>query len=265
MDGVAARTEQSARRKPAVCDLTVVIPAFNEGRDIGPTLEKVAAYLGSCGTAYEVIVVDDGSTDRTAAVVKDFGRADPTIRLIESAHAGKGGAIRRGVLEARGRHILFMDADYSTRIEEWAQCLPWLTGGFDIVIGSRKIPGATVTVRQHPLREAMGKVFTWLVNMWLGTRVSDVTCGFKCFTAEAARGIFRLQRVNGWGFDAEILFLARRLGLRLKEVPVMWANDATTNVRLARDASRSFLELVNIRLSAWRGRYPRMTRGGRDT
>ena len=265
MDGLTARMEQSAGSRPAVCDLTVVIPALNEEGNIGQTLEKVAAYLGSHGTAYEVIVVDDGSTDRTASVVRAAARRDPLIQLLASQHLGKGGAIRQGVSAARGRYVLFMDADYSTRIEEWVQCASWLSDGFDVVIGSRKMPGAVVKVRQHPLREGMGKGFTWLVNRWLGTRVSDVTCGFKCFTAEAAHGIFGFQRVNGWGFDAEILFLARRLGFRLKEIPVMWANDATTNVRLARDATRSFLELVNIRCSAWRGRYPRMTRDKRGT
>ena len=236
--------------------LSVVIPAFNEAGVIRSTLEAVAGYLGAAGIAHEILVVDDGSTDQTRATIRSLQPAIPGLRLLESPHAGKGGAVKRGMLEASGAWVLFMDADHSTRIGEWAACAPWCAAGYDVVIGSRKMPGARVLVRQPPLREAMGKAFTWLTNALLAARVSDITCGFKAFRADAARRIFGLQRLCGWGFDAEILFIARRLGCRIKEVPVAWTNDATTKVRLAQDAIRSLLELVQIRLGAWRGWYP---------
>ena len=240
----------------AELQLSVVIPAYNEEGMIQATLEDVERYLRTCGLSHEILVVDDGSTDRTVEIVRALMERLPSVRWVQSDHLGKGGAVKHGMLEARGAYVLFMDADQSTRIEEVQKYLPWLRDGYDVVIGSRKMPGATVRVHQPPLREAMGKVFTWLTNRLLGIRVSDVTCGFKCFQAQASRAIFQLQRVNGWGFDAEVLFIARRRGCRIKEVPVVWADDATTKVRLANDALRSLKELLGIRLGAWRGWYP---------
>ena len=235
--------------------LSVVIPAYNEAAVIRQTLREVAAYLDAAGLTHEIVVVDDGSTDGTVAVVRELESRLPSLRLIQASHQGKGGAVKQGALEATGEAVLFMDADHSTRIEELQNYLPWLEDGFEVVIGSRKMPGAEVRVHQPPMREAMGRVFTWLTNRLLGTRVTDITCGFKCFTAEAAAEIFRLQRIAGWGFDAEILFIARRRGYRIKEVPVVWTDDATTKVRLLHDTLRSLSELVSIRAGAWRGWY----------
>ena len=236
-------------------ELSVVIPAYNEERVIASTIQSVVVYLGGTGTSCEVIIVDDGSTDATVRVVQEAAAQHPGVRLLASPHLGKGGAVKQGVLSAQGRSILFMDADSSTRIEEWAKFAPWLSRGFQVVIGSRKMPGAEVVVRQPVLREAMGKVFTWLTNQLLTGGVSDITCGFKAFETGAAREIFGLQRMHGWGFDAEILFIARRRDYGIKEVPVVWADDASTKVRLGRDALGSFQELLQIRLGAWRGWY----------
>jgi len=243
-------------------DVTVVVPAYNEEAVITVTLEAVAAHFARQQTPYEVLVVDDGSVDRTTHLVREVARPNPCIRLLESPHRGKGAAIKRGVLEATGRYLVFMDADHATRIEEWDKCVPWLYKGFPVVIGSRKMPGADVQQHQPPLREAMGKVFTWLTNVLLATNVSDITCGFKCFHTEAARKIFSLQRIEGWGFDAEILFITRRLGYRIKEVPVTWRDDPRTKVRLLRDTIRSFSELLSIRRGAWRGWYPTPPKAG---
>lgn len=237
--------------------VSVVIPAYNEAAVIGHTVEMICANLTASQIPHEIIVVDDGSADRTRDIVRDRAAANPAVRLLEGGHLGKGRAIKQGMLAAKGRYVLFLDADYSTRIDEFQHCLPWLRDGYDVVIGSRKMPGATVSVRQPWLREWMGKGFTWLTNTLLGLHVSDITCGFKCFQAEAARHIFQLQRIAGWGFDAEILFIARRRGYRIKEVPVRWANDASTKVRLFKDAVRSFAELLQIRTGSWRGWYPR--------
>ncbi len=236
-------------------ELSIVIPAYNEEGTIRHTLEAVAGYLEAAGLTHEVIVVDDGSTDRTAEIVEAAAASMASVRLLPAPHEGKGGAVQRGILASQGRRVLFMDADHSTPIEEWGKCLPWLQDGYEVVIGSRKVPEADVRVRQPFLRELMGKGFTWLTNAMLGTRATDITCGFKGFQAEAARRIFRLQRMKGWGFDAEILFIARRLGYRMKEVPVIWINDSSTKVRLVRDTLGSFTELVQIRLGGWRGHY----------
>ena len=238
------------------CLLSVVIPAYNEEAVIGGTVEAVEAYLTEAKISHEIIVADDGSTDRTVSVVHALSDHRPAVRVVQTSHRGKGAAVRRGMLEALGEYRLFMDADHSTPIGEWQRCAPWLRDGYSVVIGSRKIPGAKIKTHQPPLREAMGKVFTWLTNTVLATGVSDVTCGFKCFSSEAARHVFGLQRVSGWGFDAEILFIARRCGYRVKEIPVTWTDDASTKVHLITDALRSFRELISIRMAARRGGYP---------
>lgn len=236
-------------------EVSVVIPAYNEEAVIRSTVEDVDRYFSERRVTHEIVVVDDGSTDRTVELVRDAARRIPGVRLLASRHAGKGQAVKQGMLGAAGSQILFMDADSSTRIQEWGKFSPWIRDGYEVVIGSRKMPGAMVTRHQPPLREAMGKVFTWLTNTLLAARVTDITCGFKCFRADAARDLFALQRMDGWGFDAEILFLARRSGYRIKEVPVVWADDASTKVRLVSDAMRSLKELMQIRLGAWRGWY----------
>ena len=238
------------------CELSVVIPAYNEEAVIGSTIETVARYLQTIRVSHEILVVDDGSTDRTVEVVRAHAAQITTLRIMAGRHQGKGGAVQRGLRDARGTYLLFLDADLSTRIEEWEKFAPWLRNGYDVVIGSRKMPGAHVQRRQPVVREAMGKVFTWLTNAILDVQVTDVTCGFKSFRTDAARTIGSLQRVRGWAFDAEWLFLARWLGYRIKEVPVVWTDDASTKVRLVGDAARSFSELFAIRMAVWRGLYP---------
>ena len=237
--------------------LSIVIPAYNEADVIGSTLEAIGRYLAPGGLAHEILVVDDGSTDATPQLVRWRAAHYPQVRLLTFPHQGKGGAVRQGVLAAAGRYVLFLDADSSTRIEEWDKLHPWLQQGYDVVIGSRKIAGAQIARRQSSVREFLGKGFTWLTNALLSTRVTDITCGFKAFQHPAARELFGAQRLTGWGFDAEILFLAQRFGYRLKEVPVVWTNDATTNMRLGTDILRSFSELVAVRWHACRGRYAR--------
>ncbi len=237
--------------------LSVVIPAYNEAKVIGATLEEVAAHLTARGLSHEIVVVDDGSTDDTTAVVGAAAARLPAVRLVRAAHGGKGAAVRRGMLDAQGTWLLFMDADHATRIQQFDRFEPVLRRGAPVAIGSRRISGAAIDRHQPRLREALGWVFTRISNLIVGVGVSDFTCGFKCFAREPARRIFALQRLAGWGFDAEILFIARRLGYPIAEVPVVWADGGATKVRLGRDVLGSFSELLAIRAGWLRGWYPR--------
>ena len=234
-----------------------MIPAYNEAAVIDATLEAVDAWAVAKGFGYEILVVDDGSSDRTAAIVEATAGRRPAVRLLRAPHGGKGAAVRAGMLDARGAWILFMDADHATRIDQFDRFEPALREGAAVVIGSRRIAGAAIERHQPRLRELLGRGFTQLSNLIVGVGVADFTCGFKCFERTAARRIFALQRLTGWGFDAEILFIARRLGYRVVQVPVTWADAGATRVRLGRDVVGSLRELLTIRLGWLRGWYPR--------
>ena len=234
-----------------------MIPAYNEAAVIGATLEAVDAYARAKGVGYEIVVVDDGSTDRTREVVGAVAAQRSAVRLLAAPHGGKGAAVRAGMLDARGTWILFMDADHATRIEQFDRFEPMLRDGAAVVIGSRRIPGAAIRRHQPRLRETLGRGFTRLSNLIVGVDVPDFTCGFKCFEQAAARRIFALQRLTGWGFDAEILFIAQRLGYRIAQVPVTWADAGATRVRLGRDVLGSLRELLTIRVGWLCGWYPR--------
>ena len=246
----------SDRRDAPVPHLSVIIPAFNESGRIAAPLTAVHDYLRAQPYSSEVVVVDDGSSDTTFDLVCDLARGwqVPLRAFRYQPNAGKGYAIKFGVAHARGRHVLFTDADLSTPIEETAALLAALEAGADVAIGSRKMPGATIVVHQPWLRERLGKVFTWLARQLIAD-VSDVTCGFKAFRGAAARDIFSRVRVYDWSFDAEVLLLATRLGYRMSEVPVRWADCAGSKVRLGRDVLRSLEGLARIRFNAACGRY----------
>lgn len=246
--------------------LSVVIPAWNEATTIVATSRKVLAYLDALPGNGELLIADDGSTDATATLVAALARKDARVRLLRLGHGGKGHAVRSGMLASRGAFILFMDADYSTPIEEMERFWPVLWEGWDAVIGSRKMPGAVISKRQPWLRERLGKVFTRLTNTLVTRNLSDITCGFKCFSRAAAEEVFTRQQLTGWGFDAEILFLTQQLGYRIREVPVHWHNADKSNVRMGADGLRSFQELLAIRRNARRGVYrlPNATRTKED-
>jgi dolichyl-phosphate beta-glucosyltransferase len=238
------------------CDLTVVIPAYNETARIAEPLKRIDGHLRARALDAELVVVDDGSTDGTPTLVRDLAGAlgMPVRVIVSEVNRGKGHAVRIGMLAARGRAVLMTDADLSTPIEELDHLLPFLRNGTDVVIGSRKMPGAVIETRQPILREMMGRVFTALTNVFV-VRVSDVTCGFKLFSDRAAREIFSRARLDDWSFDAEALYLARRLGLHIREVPVRWRDAAGTKVHRGRDAVRSAFGLVRILANAFGGRY----------
>jgi glycosyltransferase involved in cell wall biosynthesis len=242
---------------PAVsCGLSVVIPARDEEHRLDAVLEEATAYLTAREGSWELLVVNDGSTDKTSDVVARWSRRCPQVRLIELGHPqGKGAAVRGGMQQAAGKFRLFRDADRSVRMDEFDRFLPLLKEGRPVVIGSRRAAGSLVVKPQAPWRTFMGCTFSFLSRLVTVWEVKDFTCGFKAFSAEAAGQIFGRQRLNRWAFDAEILFLARRSGFPITQVPVTWADEPGSKVRIIRDTATSLKELALIRLNDWRGLY----------
>ena len=236
--------------------LSLIIPAYNEEQRIGKSLEQIFLFCNAQASPYEVIVVDDGSTDGTVALVRErFGGRSELKILQQPARRGKGAAVQQGMLQARGRYVFFSDADLSVPITALPAFLLALKNSCDIAIGSRRAPGAKIEVHQPFLRETMGRAFTFLSNFLLGIKYYDATCGFKGFTREAAQVLFSRQQLHNWSFDSEILFIARLKDYRVVEIPVNWRNDQATKVRLWKDAVGSFLGLLAIRTNRLLGKY----------
>lgn len=237
-------------------ELSIVIPAFNEERVLRKCLEAVEGYVRAKQIMYEILIVDDGSTDRTREIARGYSDQNGRVRLLTNdQNRGKGFAVRQGMLAAGGKWILFMDADLSTAPEEFDHMKDWFDRGYSIVIGTRRSKGATIERHQSWVRESMGKVFTALSRGVLRASVSDFTCGFKGFSREAARTVFSRQRLNDWSFDAEILHIAKRRGIPIKEIPVHWANAGDSKVHIVKDTFRSFFGLLRIVVHSLSGKY----------
>jgi glycosyltransferase involved in cell wall biosynthesis len=235
---------------------SIIIPAYNEGKRLGATLDRVLAYLGSEQLDAEVIVVNDGSSDDTAEIVRRYAQRNECIRLVENpGNRGKGYSVRHGVLEARGSVILFSDADLSSPIEEMSKLVEAIQGGADIAIGSRWVRSELQTQRQSVARQIMGRAFNYLLRLLLQLNFKDTQCGFKAFRRGAARAIFPLQKIEGWGFDPELLFLAGRFGFKVVEVPVVWGHDEGTRIHPVADGSKMILEMLRIRWNSLTGEY----------
>lgn len=231
----------------AMQELSVVIPAYNEAERLAPTVRAIASYCREHHPAHEIIVVDDGSTDRTVALARELGEELERVRVIElGQNRGKGAAVRAGVLASTGALVLFSDADLATPIEELETLRRALDGGADIAIASRAAPGADIRVRQHPMRELMGRTFNLMVRVTAVGGIKDTQCGFKLFRGEAARALFEQSKVDGFAFDVEVLWLARNR-YKVAEVPVTWRHVEESKVSPGSDAARMFLDLLRIR------------------
>ena len=226
-------------------EISVVIPAYNEEQRLGDSLALICDFLGKCGQPYEVLVVDDGSSDDTvsrAIEYSDFG-----VRVISlGRNQGKGAALRRGVSESRGRLVLISDADCSTPIEDLDKLLPHLAAA-PVVFGSRSVPGARLTKRQPFYRQLMGKVFNLAIRLAGVRGLNDTQCGFKLLDGEIGRRLFALVTTPGFAFDVELAWLAQRLGHRVAEVGVTWENSPASKVRVLRDPPRMLLEILRFR------------------
>ncbi len=239
--------------------LSIVIPAFNEKRRILPALEKIRHFLNAEKMDAEILVVNDGSTDDTAALVREVMPAfQPAVRLemLENpGNRGKGYSVRRGMMESQGSWALFTDSDLSTPIDEYQKlAAPVQAGKAVIAFGSRGLPEAQVRKHQSWLRESCGRTFNLLVRTLVGLPYKDTQCGFKLFTREAVEAIFPLQTIDGFGFDVEILYIARKLGLRAVEVPVVWNHSEDTRVNLT-SGTRAFLDILRVRYLDLHGAY----------
>lgn len=242
---------------PSSPELSIVIPAFNEELRLPATLERVAAYLKNCHRDAEVLVVDDGSKDRTAEVAESFRSKIPSLRVVPNGvNRGKGYSVRHGVQEARGRIVLFTDADLSAPIEEADKLVDALQH-FDVAIGSRAVNRSLITVHESPFREFAGIIFNKIVRFTLRLPFVDTQCGFKAFVRERCQIIFKQQTIERFGFDPELLYLARHHGLHAVEIPVRWGHSPATKVNMLRDSLQMFLDVFVIRWNSLRGRYPR--------
>ena len=235
---------------------SIVIPAYNEGARLGVTLNRVLSYITAQGWDAEVIVVNDGSRDQTPDLVRNFSEKHPALKLLENpGNRGKGYSVRNGMLNATGDMLLFSDADLSSPIEEAPKLFEALEAGADIAIGSRWLKPELQSHRQSLLRQLYGRLFNLILRVVLGLNFKDTQCGFKAVTRRAALEIFPKQMIERWGFDPEILYLACRSGLKIREVPVVWAHSEGTRINPLRDGIRMFGEVLKVRWNAWTGKY----------
>ncbi len=237
------------------CLLSVVLPAYNEGKKIQLHIPLLKAKLDSLGISYETIIVNDGSTDDTLSKAKPY--ESEHIRIFSyDQNKGKGFAVNFGMRQARGDYRIFMDADLSTSLDFIEPFLAVLKrDDVDMVIGTRKANISLQKRKQPAYRRFLGNLYTHISGVMIGRFLTDFTCGFKMYTRQSADIIFSRQRINNWAFDSELICIAAQHGLRIKEVPVIWSNDPDTKVRLWRDSITSFFALFMIRINAVLGRY----------
>lgn len=234
--------------------LSIIIPAYNEEDRLPHSLQSIAAFVDAQPYAVELIVVNNNSTDQTAGIAEQFAAGHPYARVLHVTRQGKGAAVQVGMMEGRGDYLFICDADLSMPIEEVNKFLPPQVEGFDVVIGSREAPGSR-RIDEPEYRHVMGRVFNLLVRVMAIPRIQDTQCGFKAFKRQAARDIFSLQTIQGWGFDVEVLYIAIKRGYRLTEVPITWYYIPGSKIKPVRDTLRMINDLLRVRWNGWRGLY----------
>ena len=246
--------------------LSIVIPAYNEGARIERTLDRVMSCVEQQGWDAEVLVVDDGSVDATAAIIARWMEAHPRLHLVKNeGNRGKGYSVRNGLLQAAGEVVMFTDADLSAPMEEAERLLAAIADGADVAIGSRWMDKTRQTIHQPLYRRFFGRCFNWVTRTVMGLPFKDTQCGFKAFRRPAAQVIFRLQRIERWGFDPEILFIARKLGDQIREVPVTWGHDERSRMSYLKDGMKMLEEMAVIRANSIAGRYDEDIAALKDT
>jgi glycosyltransferase involved in cell wall biosynthesis len=250
-------TGRSSTSDTRVFQLSIIVPSFNEEARLPASLYLIAAYVSSQNRSAEVLVVDDGSNDRTAEVAASFADRIPNLRVLTNGeNRGKGYSVRHGMQEARGEYVLFTDADLSAPIEEADKLLSALRQ-YDIAIGSRALNRDLIDVHESLFREFAGIIFNRIVRIVLWLPFVDTQCGFKAFRRERCRIIFEQQRIERFGFDPELLYLARHHGLKATEIPVRWSHSPATKINMMRDSIQMFVDVFTIRWNSLLGRYRR--------
>lgn len=236
--------------------LSVVLPLYNEAACLDTSVHEIQAYLDNQRISFEIVLVNDGSTDCTQEICERVAREDRRVRVVSYAsNRGKGHAVRQGMLAARGKYVLFTDADLAVPIRFVSPCLESLQNGTPVVLASRHLPDSKLAVRESPIRQFLGEAFRRMAIFGLGLKVTDITCGFKGFTRQAARRVFSQSRIERWGYDAEVIFLAQKYGYRIGELPVEWRHSFDSKVRVGIDTVRTVIEMFKVHYNDLTRRY----------
>ncbi len=239
---------------PDAVAISIIIPAYNEAQRLPAAIDTLIGYLDAHSEPTEVLIVENGSSDDTPRLAEEAARRDPRFRALHTTARGKGLAVRTGMLASRGQVSVFCDVDFSMPVEEVADLQKAIADGADVAIASREVPGAR-RIGEPARRHLMGRIFNWLVRALAVSGIEDTQCGFKAFRQEVARDVFTRSVVDGWAFDVEVLYLARRRGYRIREVPITWRYDPSSRVQPFRDTMAMLHELILIRWNALSGRY----------
>jgi dolichyl-phosphate beta-glucosyltransferase len=250
-------TTPAAGSNSKLIELSIIVPSYNEELRLPSSLDRIAAYVANLQRCTEVLVVDDGSKDKTAEVAASYADRIPNLRVLKNGeNRGKGYSVRHGMQEAKGDVVLFTDADLSAPIEEADKLLAAM-GQYDVAIGSRAMDRSLIKVHESAFREFAGIIFNKIVRLVLRLPFVDTQCGFKAFRRERCRIIFEQQRIERFGFDPELLYLARHHGLKSVEIPVRWSHSPATKINMMRDSIQMFVDVLTTRWNALRGCYPR--------